>query len=603
MKKNKNIIVVLFLLLFNLFAYSQNQNINYEDSIKKYFYNDPLKAKLFTHGQLKFGNIEKNKDKSKKVIAYCYLADFSNILNQKDSALYYFDKAYTEAKKINNSNLEIIVTMNKADYYFNQNDYDAAIITYNSSIDLAKEINDYYGLAYLTLKKGDILFELEKYDEALLIYKESLESGYLKDINNQLNIKLGLARTYIKQKKPEKALVFIKPSIKEAKEKKLKEHEILFLTLLSDYYIDKKKFSEATSALNESLVLANITHNLNTINYVTIKLSKLLTLQNKHIEAISLLNTIIDSKESKISKEALSEIYYVLAENYKSNNEIEKSNEYFSLFIANYKQLGQKKIDTIDHLNKIEISEIEKREADQLNQKKILFYIIGALLLIVVIILIIKKKEKKDEQLKFEILLNKINKFENEKLLQTKQINDEIDILSLDSIEETKYLNPDVEDDLFSIQLEESEIVSIPYEEIDSIESEDEENLEIISQLNIKDETITEILEKLIRLEEKNAFLQQDFTLHKVAKRLRTNTAYLSKIVNTELNKSFSTYVNELRINYIIVELKNNSKLRSYSIKAIGEEIGYKSPESFTKYFKIATGISPSVYIKKINKM
>ncbi|HDZ04569.1 MAG TPA: AraC family transcriptional regulator [Maribacter sp.] len=57
-----------------------------------------------------------------------------------------------------------------------------------------------------------------------------------------------------------------------------------------------------------------------------------------------------------------------------------------------------------------------------------------------------------------------------------------------------------------------------------------------------------------------------------------------------------------LRINSIINELKTNKQLRSYSVKAIAEEIGYKSADSSSKYFKKNTGLSPSSYIKKFNK-
>ncbi|WP_414674310.1 helix-turn-helix domain-containing protein [Maribacter sp.] len=42
--------------------------------------------------------------------------------------------------------------------------------------------------------------------------------------------------------------------------------------------------------------------------------------------------------------------------------------------------------------------------------------------------------------------------------------------------------------------------------------------------------------------------------------------------------------------------------MRSYSVKAIAEEIGYKSADSSSKYFKKNTGLSPSSYIKKFNK-
>ncbi len=129
----------------------------------------------------------------------------------------------------------------------------------------------------------------------------------------------------------------------------------------------------------------------------------------------------------------------------------------------------------------------------------------------------------------------------------------------------------------------------------------DNEN-EVCRKSKIDEKQVKAILSKLEELQEKKYYLRQDCTLHNLAKKLKTNTAYLSKIINSELGKSFSAYINELRINYAIVELERNSRLRSYSISAIADEIGYKSPDSFSKYFKEFTGVSPSVYIRKMEK-
>ncbi|MEO4003968.1 helix-turn-helix transcriptional regulator [Flavobacterium sp. CAU 1735] len=118
----------------------------------------------------------------------------------------------------------------------------------------------------------------------------------------------------------------------------------------------------------------------------------------------------------------------------------------------------------------------------------------------------------------------------------------------------------------------------------------------------INDKRVNDILIQLAKLEQSKYFLSQDCTLHSVAKKLKTNTTYLSRIINKELGKSFSDYINELRISYVLLELACNKKLRAYSISAIADEIGYKSPDSFSKYFKEVTGISPSAYIRKIEK-
>ena len=85
-----------------------------------------------------------------------------------------------------------------------------------------------------------------------------------------------------------------------------------------------------------------------------------------------------------------------------------------------------------------------------------------------------------------------------------------------------------------------------------------------------------------------------------MAKKVKTNTTYLSKIISTYKQKKFFEYINELRIEYVLKRLKEDSKFRNYSIKHIAEEIGYKSTNSFTKYFKAHTKLYPSYYIKNL---
>ncbi len=86
-----------------------------------------------------------------------------------------------------------------------------------------------------------------------------------------------------------------------------------------------------------------------------------------------------------------------------------------------------------------------------------------------------------------------------------------------------------------------------------------------------------------------------------MSKKVKTNTTYLSKIIKTHKAASFNDYINDLRIEYALKRIKNDKKFRSFSVKSIALEIGYKTDNSFTKHFKSKTGLNPSYYIKKIN--
>ncbi len=116
----------------------------------------------------------------------------------------------------------------------------------------------------------------------------------------------------------------------------------------------------------------------------------------------------------------------------------------------------------------------------------------------------------------------------------------------------------------------------------------------------VTDENAIQILKALETFEEKELYLRQDCTLGYVAKKVKTNTSYLSNVINTYKEKSFKSYLSELRINSALVKLKNDDKLRSYTIKAIAEEFGFKRSETFSRAFKAQTGMYPSYYIKNL---
>ena len=116
----------------------------------------------------------------------------------------------------------------------------------------------------------------------------------------------------------------------------------------------------------------------------------------------------------------------------------------------------------------------------------------------------------------------------------------------------------------------------------------------------VTDENAVQILKALETFEEKELYLRQDCTLGYVAKKVKTNTSYLSSVINTYKEKSFKSYLTELRINAALIKLKNDDKLRSYTIKAIAEEFGFKRSETFSRAFKSQTGMYPSYYIKNL---
>lgn len=117
----------------------------------------------------------------------------------------------------------------------------------------------------------------------------------------------------------------------------------------------------------------------------------------------------------------------------------------------------------------------------------------------------------------------------------------------------------------------------------------------------IPSKTEEDILKRMEAFEHSTLYLDKQLRIATLAKYLETNTRYLSLILNEKKNKSFNSYINQLRIAYIIDKLENDAIYLSYKISYLAEESGFASQSSFSTFFKEVTGMSPSAYIKKIS--
>jgi len=106
---------------------------------------------------------------------------------------------------------------------------------------------------------------------------------------------------------------------------------------------------------------------------------------------------------------------------------------------------------------------------------------------------------------------------------------------------------------------------------------------------------IKDLEELLIK---KQLFLNPTLTLTEVAKKLDVSKSHLSRIINSELDTSFTDYLNSLRVEQVKQYIENES-FTNYTLVAIGLEAGFNSKSTFNKAFKKNTGLTPSEYKKK----
>jgi AraC-like DNA-binding protein len=125
---------------------------------------------------------------------------------------------------------------------------------------------------------------------------------------------------------------------------------------------------------------------------------------------------------------------------------------------------------------------------------------------------------------------------------------------------------------------------------------------ELPKRILIPQDTEKLILAKLKRFESTTRFTNKDISLAVLAGQFDTNTKYLSEIINTHYHVNFNTYINKLRINYLVEKLKSDPNYINYKISYLAEDCGFASHSSFATVFKSITGISPVTFIELLKE-
>ncbi|MBO9728107.1 MAG: helix-turn-helix transcriptional regulator [Chitinophaga sp.] len=107
--------------------------------------------------------------------------------------------------------------------------------------------------------------------------------------------------------------------------------------------------------------------------------------------------------------------------------------------------------------------------------------------------------------------------------------------------------------------------------------------------------TWIEKLEKAIH--DKKLYQDPNIKLHDVAKQINITPHQLSQLLNDNLGKSFSTYINEYRIQEACKLITTNTHL---TFEAIGYEVGYNSKSTFYAAFRKVTDTTPALYKEKV---
>ena len=544
----------------------RTKNFQYiENAYNKTYQIDNDRAELFANIILQKGKQENNE---KQIFeGYYKIARTKNL--KGENGFPYADSLIVATSNVNNIDYPAKAHILKGILFNNNSMYKEALEEYVIALELNKKKNEEQ-LYYIKKLIAILKTATEEYKEALPLFLEHYEYEKLrintesKDSKTYIASIFSLANIYAKLKDYHNSIKYIDFGIYESRKYNdfSSYNYLMMLKGINQYYL--KNLTTADKTLSQTLQgfiknkdnanLGIIYYYLGKIKYDTDKKNVAVNFFIK-ADSISFVSNSYDPNKR--------DGYEIIIDYYKKNGDYKNQLKYVdrlihsdSIVAINRKNLSKdilKKYDTPLLMQEKE-SLIKKLN----NKNNIYVWIIAVLLSITLFFIFIIRKNKL-----------KIKEYERQAKALIEKSSDLPTPLTLDEKNAEK---------------------------INNIEKK-------VDKIILSNDTKFKILiSKIDEFESNNGFLKKNLTLDSLAKEFQTNRDYLSKLINELKSKNFSQYLNELRINFIVEELKSNNRIRKHTIAAIAEDIGYNNSESFTNAFKKITGTLPSYFIKALNE-
>jgi len=125
------------------------------------------------------------------------------------------------------------------------------------------------------------------------------------------------------------------------------------------------------------------------------------------------------------------------------------------------------------------------------------------------------------------------------------------------------------------------------------------------SSFSLSDEIEKELLIKLEKFENSNDFLKKDILIQDFAKNyLGSNDKYLRSILSKYKDgHTFTTYLNELRINWFLDKIRVDKSYRNYTLKTYADDSGFTTYSTFARAFERQTGLKPYFFLNQLIKI
>lgn len=530
------------------------KTLDYENLYNSYLkvYRDTLSAKIYLNTYLKKAILEN--DKIKMANAYSRLSYYIEEESEKIALL---DRSITLSTGLDQ---DIIIRSYsfKGGYYFRKGNYTLALDNYLQALMLAEKIQN---VEYIYITKHNIACiktEIRKHEEALPLFKEyytHIITKHTTDTIRYLKATVPLAESYRYNNLLDSASTYHYKAIKRSQKSEHYYNRFYSRIIINEginlFY--KEKFKDAYDSIAKGLSVLDKTRSENKKAYI---------LGEFYLGKLQLLKQdILSAKKHFLTVDSIL--------HYEKITPIEVREGYE--FMINFYKENDKKEQQLEYINKLlRFDSIINQETSSLSNR--LFKEFDTPLLI---------KEK-------EVLINELKG-------NNKNLNSLVIFLSLLTLVAIVFLYRQYQkrktyQQKFEQLIAQNKVVETPNEKPQN-------------DIGVSNDIVEEILNKLVLFEQNHYYLKKNISTTSLAKDIKTNTKYLSKVINHHKQKNFANYINDLRIAHAVTQLKENKTLRNYTIQGIAEEMGFNTAESFSSAFKKSTGIKTSYFIKKLHDL
>ncbi|WP_430614659.1 helix-turn-helix domain-containing protein [Flavobacterium sp. JP2137] len=494
----------------------------------------------------------------------------------ESTQLAYADSIYQIALASQDNKLISIAYQTYGTVYFLQKNYKVSVENSLKAEEFILKTNDLYTLHKIRYSIADVKYYLGSFQDALEIYQEC--ATYYKSQNN-INSLLGyinsirsISKCYYQLGEYQKSSYYNNLGLEACqliKNKTAKNNEESYFRQsegIVQYAL--KNYESSLSLLEGSLEGIRNNKDYTNEHLTYLFLGKNYWELGEREKALEYFESVDELyRDKKITNLDLRQAYVFLIDYYKAKKNLEKQLDYTNVLIQidsllreDYKFLNNYLHTEYDNKNLYQYKE-ELQQQIETNKKRSLYLYIAGLLVIVGIGIttVIYYRKQRLYRKKYEALLHPITLPKATAAVE----------ISAESEAEAEAETADVNS---------------------------------AKSVEIHEDIVKQILWQLERFEADKEYLKQNITQTQLAELWKTNTSYLSKVINTQKNKNFNQYVNDLRIEYGVELLRTNTSVRSYKISSIASELGFTNTRSFTNAFTSRTGLKPSYFIEQLNK-